>query len=88
MTFKFFNKEIDKSYSYLLLLVYKNNIDHCATYYKGVDGEYITSISTGERFYNLYDFVFSINGLATINEFMECYFYSEVCENWVPIAYL
>lgn len=88
MSYKFFNRDIYEPYSYLLLSVFHKNIDNCASYYKGEDGEYITSITTGERFYNLYDFIYSIKGLGIINENIDCYFYDETTFSWIPIYYL
>lgn len=88
MIYTFFSNEIYEPSSYLLLSVFHKNKDNCGSYYKGDDGEYITSIQTGERFYNLYDFVYSIKGLDTGNENMDCFFYDEIVNNWVPVNYL
>lgn len=88
MSYKFFNKNIYEPHSYLLLSVFHKNIDNCASYYNGEDGEYITSIATGEKFFNLYDFIYSIKGLEIINENIDCSFYDETTESWFPISYL
>jgi hypothetical protein len=88
MSNKFFNQEISQDYPYLLVSVYHKDCDNCGTYYKGEDGEYITSILTGEKFYSLYDFVFSIKGLGTDDEWSSSFFYNEECGEWIPLMYL
>lgn len=88
MSYTFFNKTVYDKYSYLILSVFHNNIEHCGSYYKDSDGEYISSIATGKKFYNLYDFVFSIKGKDMKNENYECYFYDEITKSWIPVYYL
>jgi len=88
MIYKFFNKDIYQPSSYLLLSVLHNEILHCASYYKEDDDEFIISITTGEKFYNLYDFVYSIKGMRIYNENIDCSFYDENSKCWFPISYL
>ena len=88
MSYTFFGKEITDNYSYLLLSVYHNGTDNCGSYYKGEDGEYIVSILTGEKFYSLYDFVYSIKGLSTFNDWDDCFFFYEEISEWVPIIHI
>ena len=88
MSYKFFNRDIYEPYSYLLLSVFHNNINHCGCYYNGTDREYIISLATGEKFYNLYDFIYSIKGLGFINDDVDCLFYDEIIKQWFPIYYL
>ncbi len=86
MSHMFFNKEVSEDYSYLLLSVYHKNCDICGSYYKGEDGQYITSILTGEKFYTLREFVFSIKGLDMGDEWNDCFFYREDVNGWVPLS--
>ena len=74
---RFFDKEVSANYSYLLLRVFHNCIENIGIYYKGEDGEYITSIITGEKFYTLKAFVMSIQGLSYVNEWTACSFYHD-----------
>jgi hypothetical protein len=78
---------INTDKSYLLLSVFHKNTNFCGTYYKGEDGEFITSLLTGEKFYNLRDFVISIKGLGTIDEWDTCYFDEEE-QYWFPLIHL
>lgn len=88
MSHMFFNKEVSKDYSYLLLSAYNNSRDNCGSYYKGEEGEYITSILTGEKFYSVRDFVLSVKGYGIFDEITDCFFYDEEISNWVPIFYI
>ena len=88
MSYSFFSKTIYTPITYLILSVFHNNIENCGSYYNGIDGEYIASIATGEKFYNVYDFVHSITGLNTGDEFNDCYFYDEITSSWIPLHYL
>lgn len=46
------------------------------------------NINDGEKFYNLYDFIYSIKGLGFINEDVDYLFYDEIIKQWFPIYYL
>lgn len=84
----FFSYESEQDYSYLLLGIYVNGEFHTASYNKSQDGEFITSISTGERFYNLASYVASFRGLNAFNEFLEVVFYDEEQHDWFPTEFL
>ena len=88
MSYKLFNINVSKDYTYLLLSVYHKDYYICGSYYKGEEGCFITSILSGEKFYSLYEFVLSIKGLDMDNELSNCLFYNEVIKEWVPIIYL
>jgi hypothetical protein len=84
----FFSYESEQDYSYLLLGIYVNGEFHTASYNKSPDGEFITSISTGERFYNLANYVASFRGMNAFNEFLEVVFYDEEQQDWFPTEFL
>jgi hypothetical protein len=88
MSYTLFSKEITNDYSYLLLSVYHNGLDNCGSYYKGEEGEYIVSISTGEKFYSVKEFVLSIMGYDMGDEWFDCSFYNEEIGNWIPLQYV
>ena len=88
MSYTFFGREVSEPFPYLLLSVSHNNIKYCGCYYKGDDGEYITSILTGEKFYSLSEFVLSIKGLEMVNEWKCCSYYDEPSDNWIPLIYI
>jgi hypothetical protein len=77
-----------KKRAYYLFAVRKHNVMHCAAYSTNGMIETITSIETGEIFHSLYDFVFSILGMNTRNEFDDCVYYSEFRNRWRPIKYI
>jgi len=84
----FFSHESEQDYSYLLLGIYVNGEFQTASYNKSLESEFITSISTGERFYNLKSYVASFRGLNTFNEFLEVVFYDEEKQDWFPTEFL
>lgn len=86
MSCTFFSKEISQNYSYLLLNVCHNNKNYCGTYYKGLDGEYITSILTGEKFYSLEKFISSVK--EGKDDWHYCNYYDEEIDCWFPLEYL
>lgn len=86
--FKFFNHDVLDDFNYKMISVYHKGTYYCASYYKGDEEEYLTSINTGERFYNLYSFVFSIKGLERFDEWECSYYYDEKNVHWIPIEYL
>ncbi len=89
MSYTFFNKEVSKYYSYILLSVYHKGRDNCGVYNKDENGkEYITSILTGEKFYSIKDFVIDIKGYEMIDELYECFFYDEEINKWIPIEFI
>jgi len=90
MSYSFFEMSVSDDYSYLLLSVFHKGVENCGSYYKNdeTDEEFITSMMTGEKFYNVYDFIYSIKGLGTGYECDDCYFYDEVTKSWVSLYYL
>jgi len=78
--------------NYLLLGIYKNNIINCATYYHSQydNIETITSINSGEVFYNIKSFVSSILNDNEINnnEYELCNYYNEYDNEWIPLSLL
>jgi hypothetical protein len=84
-----FGKQTIEEFDYLLLSVYKYGTSYCASYNKNSDGtEFITSINTGEIFYNLTDFITSIHGISSGYEWIECLFYDEDSKLWAPLYFL
>jgi len=84
-----FNTQVKEEYNYLLLGVYINETFHTATYYKGCEGEYITSLLTCEKFYNLWDFAFSVLGLGCYDEWQTVFYYDPDKEiKWIPLYFL
>lgn len=85
-----FGKKTIQDFNYLLICIYKSGISYCASYNKNNDGtETITSINTGETFYNLSDFTKSIYGLSEFyDEWINCLFYDEESKNWFPLYFL
>jgi hypothetical protein len=81
---------------YRLLGAYKNGDFHTAVYSRDENGvETITSMASGEVFYNLIDYTRSIYGLAAENEWAECLYLdddiedddetSKITNNWAPL---
>jgi hypothetical protein len=85
MFYTFFSKEIANDYSYLLLGVYHNGVYNCGSYFNDEDDEYIISILTGEKFYSVNEFVFSIMGYDMNDEWLDCSFYNEETGNWISL---
>ena len=77
-----------KKRSYYLFAVLKHNIMHCGTYSTNGVNDTITSVETGEIFHSIHDFVYSVYGMNTKNEFYNCYYYSEFRNRWRPIRYI
>jgi hypothetical protein len=77
-----------KKRAYYLFAIRKNNIMHCASYSTNGVNEIVTSIETGEIFHSLYDFVYSILGMRTKDEFENCVYYSEFRNKWRSIKYI
>ena len=84
---------------YRLLGAYKNGDFHTAVYSRDENGvETITSMASGEVFYNLIDYTRSIYGLDGENEWDDCLYldddieeYDETCQtnnNWALLFYL
>lgn len=84
----FFSYESEQDYSYLLLGIYVNGEFHTASYNKNSNEEFITSISTGECFYSLTDYVASFRGMNSFEELYEVIFYDEEQQNWFPTKFL
>lgn len=81
-----FGKSMIKKKNYLLLSVRKNNIQYCGIYnFDGTD-EIITTITNGDIFYNLEDFVNSIS--KSDNHWKDCLYYNEVKKRWRSVKYL
>ena len=88
MVYFMFGKEIHDFSSYRLFGVHKNGMLYCATYYYDDNGiETITSINTGEVFYNLIDYTRSIYGIATDYEWTECSYLTDDGD-WSPLYLL
>lgn len=88
----FFGKKIKDYKPYLLLGVYYHDIFHCGSYYCDSNGrESITAINSGEVFYSLREFVVSIIGLHSTDEWMECSIFDETSDpdgqRWGEIGY-
>jgi len=88
MPYTLFNREVSEDCSYLLLGVYYEDRYYCGSYYKNEDGEFITCILTGDKFYSLRDFVESIHGHEVFDEWYECAFYDEDLCDWVSLIHL
>lgn len=89
MSNTFFTKEVVEDYSYLLLSVRYKGCNNCGSYFKGTDGQYIVSVSTGEKFYSLREFVLSIKGyIMEEDEWKECRYYDEDAKYWFPLHYI
>lgn len=74
-----FGHTINDYQSYRLLGVLKNGVVYTGTYYRNFSEreETITATLSGEVFYSIKDFVLSVNGLSSQDEWMECLFYAE-----------
>ena len=83
MLYYMLGKSVIMDKPYLLISVKKNGIRYCGSYSKNEDQETITSILTGEVFYNLRSFVESILGLTTTYEWCDCYYYDEYHNQWL-----
>ena len=77
-----------KKKGYYLFAVRKNNIMYCGTYSRREMGEIITSTTTGEIFYSLYDFIFSVLKTKKINELKDCVYYSEYRNKWRSVRHI
>lgn len=80
-----FGKKMIDDLSYRLVGVYKNGIVHCGSYVKTDEEEAITSFETGEKYYDIYNFVASINGLGTDSELLQLIIYDEDEGCWNPL---
>jgi len=81
-----FGKNINIDKSYLLLSVHKRGVEYCGSYYSDNNGtETITSINTGEVFYNLKNFVESIYGFDTEDEWRDCRYFNEDKSSWASL---
>lgn len=86
-----FGKTFIKDKKYLLLSINKNDIYYCAVYSKNSKyskNETITSVNTGEIFYNLKDYVNSILETKSKNEWKDCLYYNENKKRWRSIKYI
>jgi len=88
----FFGRKIKDYNSYLLLGVYYLDVFHCGSYCCDSNGiETITAISSGEVFYSLKEFVVSILGMRSTDEWMECSIFDETSDpdgqRWGEIGY-
>ena len=83
-----FGKTAIKSKKYHLLSVRKNDICYCGIYSNNGIEETITSINTGDIFYNLEEFVNSILETKTENEWNDCQYYNESKKRWRAVKYL
>ena len=76
---------VDDDLSYRLVGVKRSGVIHCGSYVKTDQEEAITSFETGEKFYNTYDFVASINGLETGTELLDLLIYDEERGSWCSL---
>lgn len=84
----FFGKKITGYNSYLLLGVNNFDVMYCGSYNCNENGvETITSINSGETFYSFKEFVVSILGMHSTDEWMECCIYDEEAKQWGEIGY-
>lgn len=88
----FFGKKINGYNSYLLLGVYYIDSYYCGSYHCDSNGiETITAINSGEVFYSLKEFVGSILGMRSTDEWMECSIFDETSDpdgqRWGEIGY-
>jgi hypothetical protein len=83
-----FGKNAYKNRKYLLLSICKNDIYHCGIYSNCGNSETITSINTGNIFYNLEDFVNDILETKSKNEWKDCLYYNETKKRWRSVKYL
>jgi len=85
-----------EEHSYLLMGVYKNNVMYPASYFQYIDEngshiEYISCLTSGNIYYSIHDFVSSIIGMNSINNYndwIHCQFYDEDNKSWFPLFYL
>jgi len=72
-----FGHAVNDFEAYRLLAVCNYEDTHCGAY-NSIDGlETITSLQTGEVFYSVKDFVFSVIGMHSTDEWLECIFFVE-----------
>jgi hypothetical protein len=76
-----------KHKNYLLVAVRKNDILYTGSYTNS-SKSLITSLNTGEVYYNLKDFVNSILEEETKNEWKDCLYYNETKKRWRSVKYL
>ena len=79
-----FGKKMIKPKKYILLSVIKNDIYNCGIY----SNDTITTINTGDIFYNLEDFVYSILKTKSGKEWKECLYYNENKKRWRSVKYI
>lgn len=85
-----------EEHSYLLMGVYKNNVIHPASYFQYIDDdnthvEYISCLTTGNIYHSIHEYVSSIIGLRSSNNYedwIDCQFYDEDGKCWFPLFYL
>jgi hypothetical protein len=82
-----FGKVTMKHKNYILVAVKKNDIMYCGSY-DNHKKETITSLTTGEVFYDIKDFVNSILQEKTENEWKDCLYYNETKKRWRSVKYL
>ncbi len=87
-TLKMFGMKVMKNKSYILVAVQKNGIMYCGSYDNHKTKETITSLNTGEVFYDIKDFVNSILQEKTENEWKDCLYYNETKKRWRSVKYL
>lgn len=81
-----FGRTMDQDLSYRLVAVYNYGIMYCGSYNKTEEGdESITSIATGEKFYSIQDFIWSIKGLGSDSELLDLMIYDESSSEWYPL---
>lgn len=82
-----FNRQMMENLNYRLVGVNKDGIIHTGCYYKTIDGEYITSLLTGEKFNSDDSFVLSVQGYDARSPLMELMVYDEFENRWDPLYF-
>jgi len=82
-----FSRQMMEDLNYRLVGVNTNGIIHSGCYYKTINGEYITSLLTGENFNSDDSFVLSILGYGARSPLMELMVYDEYENRWDPLYF-
>lgn len=80
-----FGLKLDKELNYRLVALIKGDAIYCGTYSSGSDGEYITALDSGERFYSIEAFLQSQYGMRHFIPDYDFVIYDEDEGIWMPL---
>jgi len=80
-----FGRKLEKEVNYRLVSLFIRDYIHSAAYFNGADGEFITDLISGERFYSIEDFLRSQYGLRSFNPDYDFIIFDEDEEIWAPL---